>query len=162
VRFVWRAFKEHALLLSIFGVFAVCGIVVIWAAPIFDDAWFVYGFGWIFILFPLAMVLFTMPSSFLHSYEKQVIAKYGRRGEAVVTRTYVDDLTAGDDAAPIVLYYVDYEFTYKKMRQFGTFYVNDKALADRIAVGDTVPIKFLAFDPTQSDVRMRSLKRKLK
>lgn len=98
-----------------------------------------------------------MPSSLMFYYEKQVVAKYGRRKEAVVTDAYTEDL---DQA--VTLYYFDYEFEYKKTRQFGTFYLGDKALAEKLAVGDAVPIKFLAFDPAQNDVRMRSLLAALK
>ncbi len=88
--------------------------------------------------------------------------KYGRRAEAIVTDTYIEDITGADDGAPVVLYYVDYAFTYKSVRQFGTFYLDDKVLADQISVWDKVPIKFVAFDPTQNDVRMRSLLKVLK
>ena len=111
---------RHGMLWVIFGVFMAAGALVVWAAPILDDAWFVHAFGWLFILFPLAIMVWTMPSSLMFYYEKQVVAKYGRSADAVVTDTYTEVL---DDA--VTLYYVDYEFTYKKTRQFGTFYVDD-------------------------------------
>lgn len=153
LRFGWQAVKQHRFLLSLMSLFFLIGLGIIWIASATDVAWFLYGFGGFFCLFALVFIAVTIPSSLIHSYEKQVIAKYGRKDEGVVTDTYVEAL----DAA-VTLYYVDYEFAYKSTRQFGTFYLDDKALADRIAIGGKVPIKFLSFDPTQSDVRMRSLK----
>lgn len=157
MKFLWVAVKWHGWLMIFLSVFVVVGVGVIWIASATDAPWFLYGIGGVFALAGLAFLVLTMPSSILYRYEAQVVSKYGRSADGVVTDTYTEVL---DDT--VTLYYVDYEFAYKSTRQFGTFYVDDKALADRIGVGDKVPIKFLAFDPTQSDVRMRSLKSKFK
>ncbi len=137
-------------------VFVCIGIGILWMARVTDAPIFVYGIGGFFTVFALFFMGATMPSSLMFYYEKQVVAKYGRNKEAVVSDAYTEVL---DDS--VTLYYFDYEFDYKKTRQFGTFYLDDKALAEKLAVGDAVPIKFLAFDPSQSDVRMRSLTGKL-
>ncbi|WGI20218.1 hypothetical protein [Amylibacter sp. IMCC11727] len=157
IKFGWAAVARHGMLWGIFGTFMAAGALVVWAAPVLDDAWFVYAFGWLFILFPLGMMVWTMPSSLMFYYEKQVVKKYGRSAEAVVTDIYDEVLDEN-----VTLYYVEYEFTYKSAQHSGKFYVDEHKLVARMRVGDNVPIKFLAFDPSQSDVRMRSLKGKYK
>ena len=81
-------------------------------------------FGLIFSGFVLVFCLGTMPSRLMFYYEQQVVAKYGRRAEVIVTHAHSEVL---DDA--VTLYHFDYEISYRKTRQFGTFYLEDSNLA---------------------------------
>ncbi|MFP2997570.1 hypothetical protein ABN763_16755 [Spongiivirga sp. MCCC 1A20706] len=155
VKFIKEAIKAHKLLVVGFLIFFLIGCILIYVGTTITESstkWFLYVFGGSFIGFMLFFVGFTMPSSLRYYYEKALIKKYGAFGNGIITKLEIEDHSYIDDEKSIEQFHygIGYSFEYLNNTYEGFFYVYHKECFEKLAIGDTIPIKFLKTKPEKS------------
>ncbi|NER17491.1 hypothetical protein [Spongiivirga citrea] len=139
----------------IFLVFIGLGIILLYVGSRASETstrWFLYSFGGFVIIFVLFFIIYTMPSSIMHYYEKALTNKYGAYTKAVIVKREIEDhsYTENETLLQMLHYGIHYEFEYQGRLQKGFFYVYHQECYDKLLVGDDIPIKFLKTKPEKS------------
>ncbi|SCY05525.1 hypothetical protein SAMN05192588_0917 [Nonlabens sp. Hel1_33_55] len=172
-KFTIQAIKSNGGVLAILSLFVIVGSVLIFIGLQTESSeayWFLIIFGGVFITVSLVVFVTTMPSSFLHYFEKELIQKYGKYTVAKVTSKEKQDYSYDNsnifDSRKIKVAefhnYITYEFSSTNRVYNGTDIIDDNEIFESLEVGSSIPVKFLSIDPNQSQIRIRKLKNELK
>ncbi|MFP4845536.1 hypothetical protein [Winogradskyella sp. PE311] len=162
VNFSISAVKKHSFLLLMGLTFLGIGCFLIYLGITSDANIPLLVAGGFVTLFMGFFLGYTMPSSFMYYYEKEVVKKYGSYTKAIITKKYIEDQSYEErvdnriDKVELLLYIIDYKFTYQK-EYTGSFYVADKTCFDALQIGYNIPIKFLKHKPEQAEPRRQKL-----
>ena len=165
--FTKESLKKNRGILLIGALFIVIGSVLIYIATGIENHIFLYIFGGIFIAFPLFIIVYTMPSSFMYYYEQAQIKKYGSFTTAVITHKEIEDNSYTEkidnriERIEELNYLISFTFNYQNNEFVNSFYVNTKEAFEALKIGNSIPIKFLKTDPKKSSVRLIKLSKEI-
>ncbi|PNW29096.1 hypothetical protein [Formosa algae] len=165
IKFIQIAIKKNGGILILLSFFLFLGIAMIWFSYR-AGVLLMVAFGIFVTGMALFTIVYTIPSSIMYYYEKEVIKKYGAFTTAVITKKEIEDHSYIDDETKKkveeVTYLIEYTFEYN-YKHFSTFsIVENKEFYDQLTIGLDIPIKYLKTNPNKSSVRMRKLKNSLK
>lgn len=150
--------------------FVSIGLVLMYFGYVVADNNFLTGFGFTFLSFSGAFLLYTMPSSYLYYYEQEVTKKYGSYTTAKVINKRVEDYShtssTFEGGKPKhyedYLYVVEFEFSYNNKTYTKDYFCDDKSIFDAITLDTKLPIQFLRHNPEKVKLRERKLSNALK
>gem|GEM_PF-3808887 len=152
------AIKWHLDLMALFALFIILGLSVMYIGTLVPepkDQTFLYIFGGLFAGFPFLMAVFTLPSSFMYYYEKELIKKYGTQTQGTLVKKYAEDQGVEN---PHTIYFFDYKFAHQGLEYNATAVVDSEKRYNHLKVGDAVKVKFLRYKPSQSSLVKTRLK----
>ena len=162
IKFSIIAIKKHGFLLAMGITFLGIGCFLIYLGIIYEYNTPLLVTGGFVTLFMGFFLSYTMPSSLLYYYEKAVIKKYGSHTNGIVIKKHIEDQSYEEsidnrvDKIQLILYRIDYKFTYKK-EYTNSFYIDHKTCFDSIVIGSKIPVKFLKHKPEQAEPRRQKL-----
>ncbi|CDF79767.1 conserved hypothetical protein [Formosa agariphila KMM 3901] len=168
IKLLIESSKAYRGILYIGFLFITLGTLLIYIGLRFDII-FLIVFGGIFISVALFFLIYTIPSSMIHYYEKALVKKHGKYTTAtildkeIIDNSYYDKNTYAVDSMSKgkrieeLNYVLKYTFEYQSKEYKNSAFVQKNEF-ETLNVGDKIPIRFLKTDPNTSFVRKIKLK----
>lgn len=150
--FMLKAIKYHLGLMGIISVFFLGGALLVYVSTLATETetkYFLFIFGALFGGIPTLFFLWTMPSSLMYHYEKQLVKKYGTQTQGTLLKKYTEQQGV---EYPHTICFWDYSFSYQGVTYNATAVIDSKKRYESLGVGDAVKVKFLRYAPSNSSL----------
>ncbi|PHI34706.1 hypothetical protein CBQ28_23315 [Pseudoalteromonas sp. GCY] len=165
LKFLFAAIGKHLGVISVGIPFYIVGgfIIYIGVTEQYGAGVGAVIFGAIFILIPLGMYAFSLPSSIRYYYEKELTKEFGKHlfgtitNKRIESNTYVHrDEYDREVEHQEAFYFVEYSYQFQGSHE-GEFILDNKDFYDKLQVGDDLPIQVLTVKPSVAEPRLIKL-----